>query len=475
MDLAVRTHNDSLTSKGNRLDIPRKSLRDVAKGSDTIGVFVAIFDRIKWKGLSQIFRLKVEASRDSNEDVGEDSFINTDVILVSVQSTQSHIKLSEDITMTYKLGRTDTVRPVCSSLHSNAQTINTKGCTSIRVESAYVSCTCNHLTSFAVLMSVDRPSTEDDVTSVLTYCCLTLSIVFLLLAFITFVTFGNLKCTRNSIHIHLCACLGLAQLIFMAGAEQTGNKTVCAVIAGVLHFLFLAAFSWMGVEGMQIYMKLIIVFRTTSSFIIIYYGLGYGVPAVVVFVSAAVYHQAKKLILIAPKWLNQAKLVTRTCWLSPMFLHWNSIFDRKELAGLWKSLTPSCLKDQANECRRYLYEFLIPSLPSFLCSGSSRREATRMENLKSQVKGIATLTSIMGITWLFGLLVMGNTVGKVFEYLFVLMNATQGVFVFFFHCFFNKKVQTLWFVFVLLLVCLVLSLCVVWLAPLLLNKILKPS
>lgn len=65
-------------------------------------------------------------------------------------------------------------------------------------------------------------------------------------------------------------------------------QVFCSVIAGLLHYLFLAAFAWTCLEGVQLYIMLIEVFETERSRTPYYYLAGYGVPAIIVGVSAAV-------------------------------------------------------------------------------------------------------------------------------------------------------------------------------------------
>ena len=61
----------------------------------------------------------------------------------------------------------------------------------------------------------------------------------------------------TAIHRHLCICLCLAEIVLLAGLDATQNKAVCGMVAGVLHFLFLAVFAWMLVEGIQIYFMVV--------------------------------------------------------------------------------------------------------------------------------------------------------------------------------------------------------------------------
>ena len=59
----------------------------------------------------------------------------------------------------------------------------------------------------------------------------------------------NLPTDRSTIHTHLCWCLLLAHLVLLLGLDATSLYPLCYAVAVTLHFLFLAAFSWMLAEG----------------------------------------------------------------------------------------------------------------------------------------------------------------------------------------------------------------------------------
>ena len=66
-------------------------------------------------------------------------------------------------------------------------------------------------------------------------------------------------------------------------------QVLCAIIAGVLHYFLLAAFMWMFLEGLQLYVMLIEVFEAEKSRRWYYYAAGYGVPAIIIAISAGVF------------------------------------------------------------------------------------------------------------------------------------------------------------------------------------------
>ena len=64
-------------------------------------------------------------------------------------------------------------------------------------------------------------------------------------------------------------------------------QTGCAVVAGMLHYFYLAAFCWMCLEGVQLFRMVVLVFNTTlrPRYMM---AAGYGVPALIVAISAMV-------------------------------------------------------------------------------------------------------------------------------------------------------------------------------------------
>lgn len=62
----------------------------------------------------------------------------------------------------------------------------------------------------------------------------------------------------------------------------------CRLVAGLLHYWFLAAFCWMSLEGLELYFLVVRVFQGQGLRKRWLYLIGYGVPGLIVAVSAAV-------------------------------------------------------------------------------------------------------------------------------------------------------------------------------------------
>ena len=63
-----------------------------------------------------------------------------------------------------------------------------------------------------------------------------------------------------------------------------------------------------------------------------------------------------------------------------------------------------------------------------------------MNHFRAGVKGVVILTPLLGINWLFGLLAVNKHL-VVFEFMFVLLNSLQGLFIFLFHCVGSSEVS----------------------------------
>ncbi|XP_041091755.1 putative adhesion G protein-coupled receptor E4P isoform X6 [Polyodon spathula] len=174
------------------------------------------------------------------------------------------------------------------------------GCETVWANQTYTTCRCHHLSSFAVLMALYEIQDTFEL-QLITWVGLGLSLLCLLLSILTFSCCRSVKGTRSTIHLHLCISLFIADLVFLAGISSTSNKGGCALVAGLLHFFFLAVFTWMCLEGIQLYRMVVTVFNATLSrrFMLLF---GYGIPALIVGISAAAN--------------SQGYGTKRYCWLS---------------------------------------------------------------------------------------------------------------------------------------------------------------
>ncbi|KAF6738002.1 Latrophilin-3, partial [Oryzias melastigma] len=228
--------------------------------------------------------------------------VNSPVITASINKESSKVYLSEPVVFTVKhLQHSEkNFNPNCSFWSYSKRTMtgfwSTQDCRLLATNRTHTTCSCTHLTSFAVLMAhVEVKKTDsmhDVLLDVITWVGILLSLVCLLICIFTFCFFRGLQSDRNTIHKNLCISLFIAESLFLVGINKADQPIVCAVFAALLHFFFLAAFTWMFLEGVQLYIMLVEVFESEHSRTKYFYLAGYGVPAIIVAVSAAVDYRS---------------------------------------------------------------------------------------------------------------------------------------------------------------------------------------
>ncbi|XP_039396029.1 adhesion G protein-coupled receptor E3-like [Mauremys reevesii] len=287
------------------------------------------------------------------------------------------------------------------------------GCTTVHTNCTHTTCSCDHLSSFAVLMA-PTTVTESYPLTIITYVGLTLSLLCLFIAILTFLLCRSIRNVSTSLHLQLCLCLFLADLLFLTVVIHTGSTVACAVIAGLLHYLFLACFSWMFLEGLHLFLTVrnlqVVNYTSASRFKKRFmYPFGYGFPALVVAISAAV---------------NPGGYGTfEHCWLS------------LERGFRWSFLGPVCAIILINITFFVLTLWILRNKLSSLNADVSTVKDHRLLTFKA----IAQLF-LLGCSWSLGLLQVGPA-ATVMAYLFTIVNSLQGAFIFLVHCLLNRQVR----------------------------------
>uniref|UniRef100_A0AAX7TKU3 Adhesion G protein-coupled receptor L3 n=1 Tax=Astatotilapia calliptera TaxID=8154 RepID=A0AAX7TKU3_ASTCA len=344
--------------------------------------------------------------------------VNSPVITASINKDSNKVYLSEPVVFTVKhLQHSEkNFNPNCSFWSYSKRTMtgfwSTQDCRLLATNRTHTSCSCTHLTSFAVLMAhveVKVGSMHDVLLDVITWVGILLSLVCLLICIFTFCFFRGLQSDRNTIHKNLCISLFIAESLFLYGINKADQPIVCAVFAALLHFFFLAAFTWMFLEGVQLYIMLVEVFESEHSRTKYFYLAGYGVPAVIVAVSAAVDYRSYG--------------TDRVCWL------------RLDTYFIWSFIGPATLIIMLNVI------FLgIALYKMFHHTAILKPDSGCLDNIKSWVIGAIALLCLLGLTWAFGLMYINEST-VIMAYLFTIFNSLQGMFIFIFHCILQKKVR----------------------------------
>ncbi|XP_031792632.1 adhesion G protein-coupled receptor L2 isoform X10 [Sarcophilus harrisii] len=375
---------------------------------------------IIYKSLGQFLSTENATIKLGGDFVGRNSTIavNSHVISASLNKESSRVYLTDPVLFTLEhIDPDNYFNANCSFWNYSERTMmgywSTQGCKLVDTNKTHTTCACSHLTNFAILMAHREIAYKDGVhellLTVITWVGIVISLVCLAICIFTFCFFRGLQSDRNTIHKNLCINLFIAEFIFLIGIDKTEYTIACPIFAGLLHFFFLAAFAWMCLEGVQLYLMLVEVFESEYSRKKYYYVAGYLLPATVVGVSAAIDYKSYG--------------TEKACWL-----HVDNSF-------IWSFIGPVTFIIMLNLI------FLVITLCKMVKhSNTLKPDSSRLENIKSWVLGAFALLCLLGLTWSFGLLFI-NEETVVMAYLFTVFNAFQGVFIFIFHCALQKKVR----------------------------------
>ncbi|XP_017281484.1 adhesion G protein-coupled receptor L2 isoform X8 [Kryptolebias marmoratus] len=344
--------------------------------------------------------------------------VNSHILSASITKESSRVFVADPVIFTLEhLDKEHYYNPNCSFWNYSERSMmgywSTQGCKLLETNKSHTTCSCSHLTNFAILMAhrgnVREGSVHELLLTVITRMGIAVSLVCLAISLFTFCFFKGLQSDRNTIHKNLCLNLFIGELLFLVGINMTEPKLVCSIIAGVLHFCFLAAFTWMCLEGVQLYLMLVEVFESEFSRRKYYYLAGYLVPAVVVGVSAAIDYMSYG--------------TQRACWL------------RVDNHFIWSFIGPVTLIIVVNVI------FLVVTMYKMVKHSTSMKpDSSRLGGIRSWVLGAFALLCLSGLTWSFGLFFL-NESSIVMAYLFTIFNTLQGMFIFIFHCLLQKKVR----------------------------------
>ncbi|XP_068676756.1 latrophilin-like protein LAT-2 isoform X2 [Montipora foliosa] len=342
---------------------------------------------------------------------------NVSTGVISLSTNHETGNFNQPVAITLRSFKNDSsLQPSCVfwKLNSNAGSWSTEGCRVHLANSTHTVCHCYHLTSFSVLMQYTPDSHKikagDELAlSFITYIGISISLVALSIAFVTFCSMEFLKCNRNFAHINLVSSLFLAELLFVLGIDKIQYQTACFIIAVCLHYLFLVSFAWMATEGVILYLMLVKVFPATSEGTRkrLLFICAWGIPTIPV----------ASAILIN----KEGYTTNKHCWLSV------------DDGFIWSFVGPVLLVSMVNI-------FFLGRTFKAMANRTSNQPARAPPNMRYWIKACAVLTCLLGTTWLLGLFFLDES-SVVMAYLFNIFNVSQGLFIFIFHCLADERIR----------------------------------
>uniref|UniRef100_A0A8C0EQ32 Adhesion G protein-coupled receptor D2 n=1 Tax=Bubo bubo TaxID=30461 RepID=A0A8C0EQ32_BUBBB len=279
---------------------------------------------------------------------------------------------------------------------------STAGCSVVTPLPDSTTCFCNHTTNFAVLLQVyemQRTAKEELTLQTLTFIGCGVSFCALIVTFILFLAVGVPKSERTTVHKNLIFALAAAEALLMVSELAKTNQVVCYTVTAFLHLFFMAAFSWMLVEGLLLWSKVVAVNMSEDRRMKFYYVTGWGLPVVIVGVTLAT--SFNKYVADNHCWLNVQTNV------------------------IWAFVGPVLFILAVNT-------FVLFRVVMVTVSSARRRSKmlTPNSSLENQIgiqiwataKPILVLLPVLGLTWVCGVLVH---LSIVWAYVFIVLNSLQ--------------------------------------------------
>uniref|UniRef100_A0A669E8W2 Cadherin EGF LAG seven-pass G-type receptor 1a n=1 Tax=Oreochromis niloticus TaxID=8128 RepID=A0A669E8W2_ORENI len=364
---------------------------------------------IVYKSLGKLLPERYDADRRSLR-VPNRPVINTAIVSATIHSEGEPLPtvLDPPVILEYTLLETEErTKPVCvfwdHSVGGGTGGWSSKGCEVLNRNNTHISCQCNHMTSFAVLMDISKREHGDVLPlKIVTYTTVSVSLFLLLITFILLCLLRRLRTNLHAIHRNLVAALFFSELVFLLGINQTDNVFVCTVIAILLHYFYMCTFAWMFVEGLHIYRMLTELRNINYGHMRFYYAMGWGIPAIITGLAVG----------LDPQGYGNPDF----CWLS--------VHDTL----IWSFAGPI-----------FVVNIVIFVLAAKASCGR-RQKAVEKSGAIPALRMAFLLLVLISATWLLGLMAVNSDV-MTFHYLFAVFSCLQGVFIFLFHVVVNKEVR----------------------------------
>ncbi|KAL5266462.1 hypothetical protein ACHWQZ_G003752 [Mnemiopsis leidyi] len=278
----------------------------------------------------------------------------------------------------YDISKSDWSTEGCTTVNSGTGTTGETG----------VTCSCNHLSSFAVLMILKMKSVRINLMLVL----------------------------ANIVSI---VCFFLMDL-FVVETETQANIG-CAIIAFLLNYFWLCQLAWMIIEAATMYLALVKVFGTYISNAMFKYSMfGWLLPLV--------------FPIIAVAWGGGNDFAdSKTCFIKYPY-------------GIASFYVPVVVGVMSNWV---LFIFIVRVI---LVASKTKAEKMGDSSVKMRTKQLQSalaVSTLLGLGWIVGFfLLVDNTnysrINTILRWLFILLNAPQGLFIFLFYVLLKEDMRKFW-------------------------------
>lgn len=293
---------------------------------------------------------------------------------------------------------------------------STKGCYRNKItrvgNKKIVHCACNHLTNFAILLAVDDNRQILKELDIISFIGCLISIAALLVTVVIYTAFRELRrSVPHRILINLCLSLAALLAIFIAGVDKTKSAASCHSVSVLIHFFTVSTFLWMAVESVSLYRSVVKIFKRRTNkklFFWCCFAAAWGIPAVLSGITSYFTEE-------------QFKEENNFCVIKGNLFIITTLFP------------VSCILI----LNTLLFVPIIRQIHGHL---KKKEKFQTKKNPWRRVRVTISSTVILGLTWIFGVIALGD-LRLLFQWLFTLLNSLQGLFIFIFHVILNYDVQ----------------------------------
>ncbi|XP_049334265.1 adhesion G-protein coupled receptor G2 [Astyanax mexicanus] len=381
------------------------------------------FEKAKSQNISTVFtavfRIPSFTKDEMNSTVLKDE-------VYSIDMGAEIANLTNTINITFKSVDKKSATPRCFSWSGSGSKPNwtTEGCNTTGTGES-VTCECEHLTFFAVLMIPNTDNTSiissadlSNLTYITSIGC-GLSVFFLCVAlFMHFLMRRARKSEAAQILINLLVALVLLDLTFLTNeyVANTGNIIGCKLMAGFMHYCLLCTFTWFGLEALHLCLQLATISNPKTHYLLKVQIAGWAPPAIVV--TVLFFMQKYNRLVIQT---DTGKDVAM-CWIIDSSVHYVVNI------GYYSVIFAFTFTTFVVMLRWIVLLKRTTAGHKKAASGSGKRTGTGT----SDILTIMGLCFTLGVTWGFAFFAYG-ALRLPSYYIFTILNSFQGFFLFIYY------------------------------------------
>ncbi|KAM5163370.1 adhesion G protein-coupled receptor F5-like isoform 1-T2 [Mantella aurantiaca] len=310
------------------------------------------------------------------------------------------------IDMTFTENNNSLVKPECVWYDLVQMDWTSSGCNTTD-NKGVIECSCNHLTSFSILMGPVEAAFLDIITYIgvgISLACLVITLLIEALVWDSVIK-NKTSYIRHVCLVNIAVTLLVADIWFIIGAALEKNKgsAACKAAAFFSFFFYLSLFFWMLTTGLILFYRMVYILHDMSrkTMMIIAFLLGYGCSLLITIVTVASTEPSNKFISDKFCWLDYSNMKPFLAFVVPaltiVFINMLIL-----MVVIFKLMRPTIGEKPGREDRKIVIVI---------------------------AKTMAVLTPLLGTTWALGIVIVVDPTKIVVHAMFATLNSFQGLFI----------------------------------------------